>query len=101
MEGENIEGALSVTEIHIYAIYLQLLWKINPKEKEQIIDRVFQLMQYVNRHYVEEQQRVKIYPLLVCLWGNLIIEEKIQIVRLIYLMKHFSYCRNKNHCIVY
>ena len=76
IEGENIEGALSVTEIHIYAIYLQLLWKINPNKKKQIIDRVFQLMQCVNRHYVEEQQRVKIYPLLVCLWGNLIIEEK-------------------------
>lgn len=33
-------------------------------------------MQYVNVHYVEEQQKVKIYPLLVCLWGNLVIEGK-------------------------
>ena len=33
-------------------------------------------MQYVNVHYVEEQQKVRIYPLLVCLWGNLVIEGK-------------------------
>ena len=46
------------------------------KEKEEVISRFYQLMQYVNVHYVEEQQKVKIYPLLVCLWGNLVIEGK-------------------------
>ncbi|MDY3039049.1 MAG: helix-turn-helix transcriptional regulator [Roseburia inulinivorans] len=29
-----------------------------------------------SQNYVEEQQKVKIYPLLVCLWGNLVIEGK-------------------------
>ena len=53
-----------------------LLCKVNPKEKEEVISRFYQLMQYVNVHYVEEQQKVRIYPLLVCLWGNLVIEGK-------------------------
>ena len=76
---ECYEKALECTcgfLIHIYAIYLNLLCKVNPKEKEEVISRFYQLMQYVNVHYVEEQQKVKIYPLLVCLWGNLVIEGK-------------------------
>ena len=73
---QKIEGTFSVREIHIYAIYLNLLCKVNPKEKEEVISRFYQLMQYVNVHYVEEQQKVRIYPLLVCLWGNLVIEGK-------------------------
>ena len=76
IKSQKIEGAFSVREIHIYAIYLNLLCKVNPKEKEEVISRFYQLMQYVNVHYVEEQQKVKIYPLLVCLWGNLVIEGK-------------------------
>ena len=74
IKSQKIEGTFSVREIHIYAIYLNLLCKVNPKEKEEVISRFYQLMQYV--HYVEEQQKVKIYPLLVCLWGNLVIEGK-------------------------
>ena len=76
IKSQKIEGTFSVREIHIYAIYLNLLCKVNPKEKEEVISRFYQLMQYVNVHYVEEQQKVRIYPLLVCLWGNLIIEGK-------------------------
>ena len=76
IKSQKIEGTFSVREIHIYAIYLSLLCKVNPKEKEEVISRFYQLMQYVNVHYVEEQQKVKIYPLLVCLWGNLVIEGK-------------------------
>lgn len=76
IKSQKIEGTFSVKEIHIYAIYLNLLCKVNPKEKEEVISRFYQLMQYVNVHYVEEQQKVKIYPLLVCLWGNLVIEGK-------------------------
>lgn len=76
IKSQKIEGIFSVREIHIYAIYLNLLCKVNPKEKEEVISRFYQLMQYVNVHYVEEQQKVKIYPLLVCLWGNLVIEGK-------------------------
>ena len=76
IKSQKIEGTFSVREIHIYAIYLNLLCKVNPKEKEEAISRLYQLMQYVNVHYVEEQQKVKIYPLLVCLWGNLVIEGK-------------------------
>ena len=76
IKSQKIEGVFSVREIHIYAIYLNLLCKVNPKEKEEVILRLYQLMQYVNIHYVEEQQKVKIYPLLVCLWGNLVIEGK-------------------------
>lgn len=76
IKSQKIEGTFSVREIHIYAIYLNLLCKVNPKEKEEVISRFYQLMQYVNIHYVEEQQKVKIYPLLVCLWGNLVIEGK-------------------------
>ena len=75
IKSQKIEGTFSVREIHIYAIYLNLLCKVNPKEKE-VISRFYQLMQYVNVHYVEEQQKVRIYPLLVCLWGNLVIEGK-------------------------
>ena len=74
IKSQKIEGTFSVREIHIYAIYLNLLCKVNPKEKEEVISRFYQLMQYVNVHYVEEQQKVRIYPLLVCLWGNLVIE---------------------------
>lgn len=76
IKSQKIEGTFSVREIHIYAIYLNLLCKVNPKEKEEVISRFYQLMQYVNVHYVEEQQKVRIYPLLVCLWGNLVIEGK-------------------------
>lgn len=76
IKSQKIEGTFSVREIHIYAIYLNLLCKVNPKEKEEVISKFYQLMQYVNVHYVEEQQKVKIYPLLVCLWGNLVIEGK-------------------------
>lgn len=76
IKSQKIEGTFSVREIHIYAIYLNLLCKVNPKEKEEVISRFYQLMQYVNVHYVEEQQKVKIYPHLVCLWGNLVIEGK-------------------------
>lgn len=76
IKSQKIEGTFSVREIHIYAIYLNLLCKVNPKEKEEVISRFYKLMQYVNVHYVEEQQKVKIYPLLVCLWGNLVIEGK-------------------------
>lgn len=76
IKSQKIEGTFSVREIHIYAIYLNLLCKVNPKEKEEVISRFYQLMQYVNVHYVEEQQKVKIYPLLVSLWGNLVIEGK-------------------------
>lgn len=76
IKSQKIEGTFSVREIHIYAIYLNLLCKVNPKEKEEVISRFYQLMQYVNVHYVEEQQKVKIYPLLVCLWENLVIEGK-------------------------
>lgn len=76
IKSQKIEGAFSVREINIYAVYLNLLCKVNPKEKEEAISRLYQLMQYVNVHYVEEQQKVKIYPLLVCLWGNLVIEGK-------------------------
>lgn len=76
IKSQKIEGTFSVREIHIYAIYLNLLCKVNPKEKEEVISRFYQLMQYVNVHYVEEQQKVKIYPLLVCFWGNLVIEGK-------------------------
>lgn len=76
IKSQKIEGTFSVREIHIYAIYLNLLCKVNPKEKEEVISRFYQLMQYINVHYVEEQQKVKIYPLLVCLWGNLVIEGK-------------------------
>lgn len=76
IKSQKIEGPFSVREIHIYAIYLNLLCKVNPKEKEEVISRFYQLMQYVNVHYVEEQQKVRIYPLLVCLWGNLVIEGK-------------------------
>ena len=54
----------------------KLLEGMDPKEKEEAISRLYQLMQYVNVHYVEEQQKVKIYPLPVCLWGNLVIEGK-------------------------
>ena len=76
IKSQKIEGTFSVREIHIYAIYPNLLCKVNPKEKEEVISRFYQLMQYVNVHYVEEQQKVRIYPLLVCLWGNLVIEGK-------------------------
>ena len=76
IKSQKIEGTFSVREIHIYAVYLNLLCKVNPKEKEEVISRFYQLMQYVNVHYVEEQQKVRIYPLLVCLWGNLVIEGK-------------------------
>lgn len=76
IKSQKIEGTFSVREIHIYAIYRNLLCKVNPKEKEEVISRFYQLMQYVNVHYVEEQQKVRIYPLLVCLWGNLVIEGK-------------------------
>lgn len=76
IKSQKIEGAFSVREINVYAVYLNLLCKVNPKEKEEAISRLYQLMQYVNVHYVEEQQKVKIYPLLVCLWGNLVIEGK-------------------------
>lgn len=76
IKSQKIEGAFSVREINIYAVYLNLLCKVNPKEKEEVISRFYQLMQYVNVHYVEEQQKVRIYPLLVCLWGNLVIEGK-------------------------
>lgn len=76
IKSQKIEGTFSVREIHIYAIYLNLLCKVNPKEKEEVISRFYQLMQYVDVHYVEEQQKVRIYPLLVCLWGNLVIEGK-------------------------
>ena len=76
IKSQKIEGTFSVREIHINAIYLNLLCKVNPKEKEEVISRFYQLMQYVNVHYVEEQQKVRIYPLLVCLWGNLVIEGK-------------------------
>lgn len=76
IKSQKIEGTFSVREIHIYAIYLNLLCKVNPKEKEEVISRFYQLMQYVNVNYVEEQQKVRIYPLLVCLWGNLVIEGK-------------------------
>ena len=76
IKSQKIEGTFSVREIHIYAIYLNLLCKVNPKEKEEVISRFYQLMQYVNVHFVEEEQKVKIYPLLVCLWGNLVIEGK-------------------------
>ena len=76
IKSQKIEGTFSVREIHIYAIYLNLLCKVNPKEKEEVISRFYQLMQYVNVHYVEEQKKVSIYPLLVCLWGNLVIEGK-------------------------
>ena len=76
IKSQKIEGTFSVRELHIYAIYLNLLRQMNPKEKEEVISRFYQLMQYVNVHYVEEQQKVKIYPLLVCLWGNLVIEGK-------------------------
>ncbi len=76
IKSQKIEGTFSVREINIYAVYLNLLCKVNPKEKEEAISRLYQLMQYVNVHYVEEQQKVKIYPLLVCLWGNLVIEGK-------------------------
>lgn len=76
IKSQKIEGTFSVREIHIYAICLNLLCKVNPKEKEEVISRFYQLMQYVNVHYVEEQQKVRIYPLLVCLWGNLVIEGK-------------------------
>lgn len=75
IESEKIEGALGVTELHIYAIYLNLLRQVNPKEKNQIACRLFQLMKYVQTHFAEEQQKVKIYPLLVCLWGDLTMEE--------------------------
>lgn len=74
IESEKIEGALGVTELHIYAIYLNLLRQMNPKEKNQIACRLFQLIKYVQTHFVEEQQKVKIYPLLVCLWGDLTME---------------------------
>lgn len=76
IETEKIEGALGVTELHIYAIYLYLLRQMKPKEKNQIACRLFQLMKYVQTHFAEEQQKVKIYPLLVCLWGNLTMDEK-------------------------
>jgi transcriptional regulator with XRE-family HTH domain len=76
IETEKIEGALGVTELHIYAIYLNLLRQMKPKEKNQIACRLFQLMKYVQTHFAEEQQKVKIYPLLVCLWGNLTMDEK-------------------------
>lgn len=76
IESEKIEGALGVTELHIYAIYLNLLRQMKPKEKNQIACRLFQLMKYVQTHFAEEQQKVKIYPLLVCLWGNLTMDEK-------------------------
>jgi len=75
IESEKIEGALGVTELHIYAIYLNLLRQMNPKGKNQIACRLFQLMKYVQIHFAEEQQKVKIYPLLVCLWGDLTMEE--------------------------
>lgn len=74
IESEKIEGALGVTELHIYAIYLNLLRQMNPKEKNQIACRLFQLIKYVQTHFAEEQQKVKIYPLLVCLWGDLTME---------------------------
>ena len=76
IESEKIEGALGVTELHIYAIYLNLLGQMNPKEKNQIACRLFQLMKYVQTHFAEEQQKVKIYPLLVYLWGDLTMDEK-------------------------
>jgi len=63
IKSQKIEGTFSVREIHIYAIYLNLLCKVNPKEKEEVISRFYQLMQYVNVHYVEEQQKVKISKL--------------------------------------
>lgn len=75
IESEKIEGALGVTELHIYAIYLNLLRQMNPKGKNQTACRLFQLMKYVQIHFAEEQQKVKIYPLLVCLWGDLTMEE--------------------------
>ncbi len=52
-------------------------------------------MQYVNVHYVEEQQKVRIYPLLVCLWGNLVIEGKDTEGSFEIFEKHLNYCENK------
>ena len=101
IKSQKIEGTFSVREIHIYAIYLNLLCKVNPKEKEEVISRFYQLMQYVNVHYVEEQQKVRIYPLLVCLWGNLVIEGKDTEGSFEIFEKHLNYCENKNRCIVY
>lgn len=101
IKSQKIEGAFSVREINIYAVYLNLLCKVNPKEKEEAISRLYQLMQYVNVHYVEEQQKVKIYPLLVCLWGNLVIEGKNTEGSFEIFEKHLNYYENKSHCIVY
>ena len=74
IKSQKIEGTFSVREIHIYAIYLNLLCKVNPKEKEEVISRFYKFMQYDYDHYEEEKQKVKIYQLLVCLRLNLEIE---------------------------
>lgn len=68
----DMKGYLGVEEIHIYVIYLNLLTKMYPQEKRNIIVKLYSLLEYLDEHCIEDLEKVKIYPLVACVWGNMV-----------------------------
>ena len=56
------------TEIFYYAHYLRSLALVKPVKQEEVGRRLEKIIRYVEINIVEEEERVNIYPYLVCLW---------------------------------
>ena len=56
------------TEIFYYALYLRSLAKVQVLKQKEAGRKLEEVIQYVEKNITEEEEKVNLYPYLVCLW---------------------------------
>jgi len=71
LDKEKSTARAGKLEIGIYAVYLRLLAQLYPKKAQEAGNRLEKMMDYVLERFLDEEEQVKSYPHLVCLWAQL------------------------------
>ena len=93
---EKIENhRVGKTELIIYALYLRLLGKHNPVQKSKIAKQLENLLIYIEKKVKDEEEKVNIYPHIVCLWMKFIEKDKLLAKKEKYLEKAYFLLRRE------
>lgn len=93
---EKIENhRVGKTELTIYALYLRLLGKHNPVQKSKIAKQLENLLIYIEKKVKDEEEKVNIYPHIVCLWMKFIEKDKLLAKKEKYLEKAYFLLRRE------
>lgn len=54
-------------ELGIYAIYLNLVMQIEVEKKEECISKLYDILEYVKKNYVDDKEKMEVYSLVTCI----------------------------------